>query len=83
MERETSPTLAGPSQMNQNNLLVDFSKCRDLSTEEEVEAVEAEVAEEEAGMTPTQMMTPMPLPPRPQTESSMVKNQQSLQETKK
>ena len=79
MEKETSPTLAGPSQMNQNNLQANFSKHRDLSTEvveamEAVEAVEVVEAEGVAGMVMTQMMTQMPLLPKPQMESSMVKN---------
>ena len=74
--------LAGPSQTNQNNLLVDSSKLPALSAEEEVaaEAVEAaEVAEEVEGAT-ILTTTPMPSLPRLQMGSSMGKSQQYSQE---
>ena len=69
---------AGPSQMNRNDLLVDFSKHQD-SFVKEVEEEE----EEEGGMIPTPMTTLTPLLPKLQVGNSMERNQRFSQETGK
>ena len=83
-ENEISLTLAGLSQTNQNDLLVDSSRLLALSVEEaeEVEAAEEEavaVAVAEEGVTiPTTTLTPSP--PRLQMGNSTGRNQQYSQE---
>ena len=80
---------AGPSQTNQNNLLVDSSKLPASSIEEAEEAEEAEEVEEaveaveaeaEAEEITTPMMTPMPSLLKPQMGSSTGRSQQYSQE---
>ena len=85
MENETSPTLAGPSQTNQNNLLVDSSRLLALFVEKDmaVEAVEAAEAAEEVEGAMILTTTPTPLLPKLQTENSTGKNPQFSQEIEK
>ena len=66
---------ADPSLMNQNDLLVDSFKPPVSSV--------MEVAEEVAEGEMTQTTTQMPLLPKPQTENSMERSQQSSQEIKR
>ena len=79
--------LVGPSQMNQNNPLVDSSKLLassiEQAEEEEVEEEAEEAAEEvveAAGEETILTTTPTPLPPKPQTENLTGRNQPYSQE---
>ena len=77
--------LAGPSQMNQSNLLADYFKPPVLSVAAEAaeeEAVEVvEVAEEAEGVTT--LMTPTPSLLKPQMGSSTGKSPRYSQETER
>ena len=85
-----SSPYTGPSQTNQSNLLVDYSKPpvssaaaeAEEAVEEAVEEAAEEAAEEAEGAT-TLMTTPTPSLHKPQMGSSMGRNQRYSRETEK